>query len=212
MLQAKRKELTRLSIVQAALALFSKNNFDSVTVEAITKQANCTKRTFYKYYPSKLALISSIFEERLQELYTLQIKSFVGCATGLDVAICSFENLCEFTKNNLEFMKIFWFIADKHSKDLPEELFERINGWNRMIIDLTATTISQKGITGFWSRQSSYLIVHYLSALNKGIYIHQDKESKLSVMDTTTQELIQITIDNLRYCAQDTPPQAFPSI
>ena len=203
--QAKRKELTRLSLQQAAILLFSQKSFDQVTVDAIAQNARCSKRTLYMYYPSKMALISSIFEERLQELYTTQVRSFVTCTTGLDVIICSFKNLCQFTEKNLDFMKMFWFVKDKHPVNMPDELLERINGWNRMILDLTATAIKQKELTGPWAERSPYLIAHYISALNKGIFIHQNKESDLNVMDVDTQALIDFSISNIIYCAK--PPE-----
>lgn len=52
-----RRERNRLEVearlVEAALALFAASGFDAVSIEAITERAGVSRRTFFRYFPSK---------------------------------------------------------------------------------------------------------------------------------------------------------------
>lgn len=52
----RKKELTRRAIYDAAMALFRKRGFDTVTVEAICVAADVARGTFFHHFPSKAAL------------------------------------------------------------------------------------------------------------------------------------------------------------
>ena len=58
----RRKNLNRMSIHLAAVKLFSEKQYEKVTMAEIAAEAHLTKRTVYKYYPSKISLLSSVFE------------------------------------------------------------------------------------------------------------------------------------------------------
>src|SRR5690606_7738854 len=52
-----RREQNRLEVqgrlVEAALALFGASGFDAVSIEAITDRAGVSRRTFFRYFPTK---------------------------------------------------------------------------------------------------------------------------------------------------------------
>lgn len=52
-----RRERNRLDVqvrlVEAALALFASSGFDAVSIEAITDRAGVSRRTFFRYFPTK---------------------------------------------------------------------------------------------------------------------------------------------------------------
>ncbi|MBW2244121.1 MAG: TetR family transcriptional regulator [Deltaproteobacteria bacterium] len=52
----RKKERTRAAIYDAAMTLFRKRGFDSVTVEAICESADVARGTFFHHFPSKAAL------------------------------------------------------------------------------------------------------------------------------------------------------------
>jgi AcrR family transcriptional regulator len=47
------KEQTRLSLVRAAVSLFRDRGFEATTVDDITTEAGCSRRTFFRYFGTK---------------------------------------------------------------------------------------------------------------------------------------------------------------
>ncbi len=61
------KQATRLSLVEAAIALFQEKGFDKVTVTEICKEAGVARRTFFRYFPSKEDVVQSCKDNRGSE-------------------------------------------------------------------------------------------------------------------------------------------------
>ena len=59
----------RAGIMQAALALFQRHGIRRVTVEEICRNAGASKMTFYKYFPNKIAVLKTIWNDLLDEWY-----------------------------------------------------------------------------------------------------------------------------------------------
>jgi TetR/AcrR family transcriptional regulator, regulator of mycofactocin system len=55
---------TRADIITSALALFGDGGFDATTVEQIVDAAGVGRRTFFRYFPSKEAVLFSEFTAR----------------------------------------------------------------------------------------------------------------------------------------------------
>jgi AcrR family transcriptional regulator len=56
------EELRRAQILEAALAVFSREGFHATRVEAIAREAGLAKGTIYLYFPTKDALLSAAVE------------------------------------------------------------------------------------------------------------------------------------------------------
>lgn len=65
--RARKKERTRREIYDAAMALFERQGFDAVTVEAICDAADVARATFFLHFPTKAALLYELSDRVAQE-------------------------------------------------------------------------------------------------------------------------------------------------
>jgi len=63
----RKKEQTRLHIIEEAMKLFRKQGFDSVSMEHIASTADIAKATLYKYFPVKEAIIAGYWKNRVKQ-------------------------------------------------------------------------------------------------------------------------------------------------
>lgn len=66
-----KKERTRQTIADAALSLFERQGFDPTTVDQIAENAGVSRRTFFRYFPSKEAVVFPDREQRLRRFEEL---------------------------------------------------------------------------------------------------------------------------------------------
>lgn len=66
---ARRKELTRRRLLEAADALFSARGFEATTVEEIAEAADVAKGTFFNYFESKEWLLGELIHGHLEALF-----------------------------------------------------------------------------------------------------------------------------------------------
>lgn len=71
MLRAQKKENTRQALVEAAWALFRDKGYDATTIEEIADAAQVAKRTYFRYFPTKEAIVFHRAAERLALLESL---------------------------------------------------------------------------------------------------------------------------------------------
>ncbi len=189
MTQEERKNQTRLTIQEAAINCLYKNSYYNVTIEEIAKKSKYTKRTVYNYFPSKSVLIASVFEDNLADLYGKMEKEIKTCKSVEETISVHFQVLNKFTRDNYSFMRIFWSLGQELEKeDQSKEIMEKISEWNNKIIVLISKKISELGLTGFASKYSPDTIVHFISALNKGLVLQYDKDGSLAIMNNTVSE------------------------
>ena len=84
------KEVTRSRIEDATIKLFATHSYHSISMDEIASKACISKRTLYKYYPSKAQLFISIFEQNLRQLDAenalLELSGVQGDTRGLSGA------------------------------------------------------------------------------------------------------------------------------
>jgi len=76
-----KKNLKKQLIIQAAVEVFSKNNFQNSTISEIAKKANVAEGTIYQYFRSKEDLFFSIAVEKTKEFckgLDLQLEGITG--------------------------------------------------------------------------------------------------------------------------------------
>jgi AcrR family transcriptional regulator len=69
-LREQKKKQTRAALLAEAHRLFTERGYDDATVEEICERAGVSKRTFFRYFPSKEDLVFPNHEERLARFLT----------------------------------------------------------------------------------------------------------------------------------------------
>lgn len=73
---AKVAEIKQENIVLAAIEIFTEKGLDQASMEAIAKKAEVSKRTLYKYYPTKDSLFGVIVDRLLMSCKGMKALSF----------------------------------------------------------------------------------------------------------------------------------------
>jgi AcrR family transcriptional regulator len=190
------RELKRLTILQAAKSLFVEKKYSTVTMDEIAKRAGITKRTLYSYFPSKLSLFIYMFDDNLQHLHRLLVKGARQDLPTVELLKSLFDILYKFTKKNEKFMRLYWTLdSDEFDGLIPEELTQKIKVWTKAMFEEIIVITEQGQRKGVVLDYKPELLAHLMSALNKGIFIHTNKESKFSVADINPDELYQVAVN-----------------
>ncbi len=56
-LRERKKEATREALIHAAYGLFQEHGYDAVTIDAVAEHALVSRRTFFRYFPTKEAIV-----------------------------------------------------------------------------------------------------------------------------------------------------------
>jgi len=64
-LRARKKEATREALIRGAYQLFEARGFDAVTIDEVAERADISRRTFFRYFPTKEAIVFPRQAERL---------------------------------------------------------------------------------------------------------------------------------------------------
>ena len=142
-----------------------------------------TKKTLYTYFPSKLALFIHMFEYYLQQLHRKLLEA-VEREPRPDRYILEVSRiLFKFTWENEKFMRFFWSMdSNEFDGETPRELIESVRLQNRYLIDLVADLVRKGQAAGVFRKElDPELLVHIISAFNKGVLIHTNKEAKFNV-------------------------------
>ncbi|WP_096503741.1 mycofactocin system transcriptional regulator [Mycobacteroides stephanolepidis] len=90
----RRPSTTRDEITAVAMALFAQRNFDDVSVDDIAAAAGIARRTVFRYYSSKNAIVWGDFDSHLEVMRALleQTPDTVDISTALRQALLTFND------------------------------------------------------------------------------------------------------------------------
>jgi AcrR family transcriptional regulator len=185
-----KKKMKALEIMSVAEALFLKKPYNAITVDEIARMSGITKRTLYAYFPSKLALFTRMFDDYLQKLNHGILEIIDQHHDAKETVFHIINYLHDFSKQNERFMRLFWSLdSDEFNGELPQDLVQSINLWNRSMIDMVVAVIKKGQQAGVIMDKDPEMIVHVISSFNKGIFVHTNKEAKLNIANVDTTDL-----------------------
>jgi len=188
-----RKLTFRRKILRSGEQIFLRKKYSSVTTDEIAAKAGVTKRTLYKYFPSKLSLFMSMFDHYLNE-----IAEKMSSAGKIDLPsdkkmLMLMDIFYEFTKKNEKFMRLYWMLdSDEFEGEMPEELVQYVTEHVNSMIVVSANTSAVARKEGMIKDIDPLILAHLLSAINKGIYIHVSKERRFGVSTPSADELYRL--------------------
>ena len=179
-----RKSNIKRNILGSAGEIFLEKRYSSVTTDEIASRAGVTKRTLYKYFPSKLALYISMFDHYLQQL-SKQMAAAARAEPNPERKLTRiWETLHDFTCRNEKFMRLYWMLdSDEFEGEMTEELVRFVREHTRSMFATAVRANELARKDGLIQDVDPLLLAHLMSAINKGIFIHVSKERKLE-MDT----------------------------
>lgn len=173
-----RKQAYRERILKSSQEIFAVKGFLSTSVDEIASSAGVTKRTLYRYFPSKIALYTSMYDEYQSNLY-LEVKKVIKMDLSSDDLIFKcFDVFFRFTLKNERFMRLYmWGLdTDTIDGDIPYELREKIIQNSRAIVEIVSDKLEQTLNDGRIMDVDIQLLIHTIVAINKGIFIHARQE------------------------------------
>lgn len=188
-----RKQAYKSQILKIAQEEFLRKGFSSTYFDEIAELAGVTRRTLYRYYPSKLALYIGMFGEYLNKLGVEICKAITQPESSDKLLWNIFETLFKFTKNNEKFMRLYWMLdSDEFGGEIPEEIKRNVKEHTIDAFGSVINTIKKAQQDGYILNVKPLLLAHLMSAINKGIFIHTSKERRLDIADLGPDELFAL--------------------
>jgi AcrR family transcriptional regulator len=190
--EAQKRKLDK-AIISAAEHVFMKKGFRAATMDEIAEQASVTKRTLYKHFPSKLALFVGMTDVYLSELRNV-LTEVADQDASPDTRIKNlYQAVFRFTMQHQRFMRLFWIVdSEEFEGEMPKDLVERVQGPTNEGFTKYAEAMAEASTQGVIRPFDPLLLVHLLSAVNKGIFMHANKERQYEIADIKPEELFEL--------------------
>ncbi len=174
----RRRENIRKAILSATIETFSEKGYEGATLNEIAARSSVTKRTLYKYFPSKIALFVSMFDEHLSKLNTLITETIALDISNDRKILQLITNLIQFSRENENFMRQFTTMnVLQLGGKLPQGLIERVELLNQSMIQQATEVVRQGQAEGVVIDTDPEMLTHLVIAVCKGIFAHSDPEN-----------------------------------
>lgn len=95
-------------------------------------------------------------------------------------------------------MRLYWTLdSDEFDGVIPEELVRRIILFTRATFEDLIKIVERGQREGVIVKFEPELLIHLMSAMNKGIFIHANKESRFSIAEIDPARLYEIAVNLL---------------
>lgn len=176
MAKRKTKEEMKQLILQSAMELLDKKSYQQVTMDDIAAKAGISKRTLYKYFPSKSNLFVTEFKNYFAEFRNNIIKNDTE-STQPGIKMQYFmKSVFDFTKHRPAYYKLLlMYQANFFDNDLSEAEAEELHEY---ILNITTSNRQffedywkDDVHTGYFSDKSNSFLFQMLIAMNKLVFI-----------------------------------------
>ena len=190
--EAQKRKIEK-TIITAAENVFMKKGFRAATMDEIAEQASVTKRTLYKHFPSKLALFVRMTDVYMAGLRRAMARASAGENKGKETIQELYKAVFRFTRRHSKFMRLFWIVdSDEFEGEMPKDLIDRVKGPTNEAFKKYAELIAEAGRKGAVRPFDPMMLVHLLSAVNKGIFMHANKERQYEIADIKPDALFDL--------------------
>jgi AcrR family transcriptional regulator len=143
-------------------------------------------------------LFVHVFDEYLQEL-TARVTEAAGSDAPVRERLKKTLNaLFDFTRENERFMWLYWMLDSGEADGiLPKELLDHVKAWTEDMFRATIEMVMAGQEEGIIRDIDPKLLVHMMSALNKGIIVHTNKERRFEIEDIDAESLQALSIELL---------------
>lgn len=206
------KEVNKAIILHTATELIARNGFEGVSMDAIAAGSEITKRTLYKYFPSKMAILLNIFEQNLRAIHEMSVFRVARNLPLADYLKTNLRELYEYSVAHESFMKLFWTLdVDALAAEHLPIAKEHIRVWNSSIGGVSAEYIRRAGPTGWLAGFAPEEIQNMVSAMNKGIVLQTAKDRNLNMQRIESMRLLYLFQGLLDLALRDgfVPPPEF---
>ena len=136
-LRERKKLKTREALEEAALELFAKQGFDGTTIEEIVEACDVSPRTFFRYFPTKEALLLSDADEKCQLLVTGLLERPAGESPLRSIRESLVENLASLEHDRPRMLLQSRIMAE--TPGLRTYKIERQQSWEEAIFQALQT-------------------------------------------------------------------------
>jgi AcrR family transcriptional regulator len=118
-----RTSKTRTDIVGAAIELFERAGFAATTIEQVVAAAGVSRRTFFRYFPSKEAVLFAEFTAR-QKRATERLRARPSDEPPLESLITVFRSMCDEPIDTKHVKSVRRIVADSQVlRDRQQRIF-----------------------------------------------------------------------------------------
>ncbi len=160
--KAQMQQITN-SVLDTARDFFSTRGFSGASMDEIAVHAGITKRTIYRRYPSKHALLEAVVEREIRRFHEWLAGADTG-GTSIEKLKNTAFRLFEYGMNE-ENTKFANFLAAEgsYSKELREKLIEWENVSLAPIISLIQDAQKEKYLAEIETRELGFLLIDLIS-------------------------------------------------
>jgi len=104
-----------------------------------------------------------------------------------------YRKLFRFTHKNEKFMRLYWMMdSSEFEGEIPPELICQVQRLTHEMFKTSLDIFDRAKASGEIINVDTFLLVHLLSAVNKGIFIHASKEKRFEIAKINQSELFSL--------------------
>lgn len=135
-LRARKREIARRAIIDAAFALFSTHGFHETTVEMIAEKAVVSPRTIYRYFVSKESIVFGEFDGEADRLAEV-VREHCADAVSARALFAAFAEQLGHRQNEPSFPVLAGLMRDH------PQLMARGDAWRRELMSRIAEALAE---------------------------------------------------------------------